>query len=198
MTNSSRNIGIAVLINLAFTIIEIIGGLWTNSLAILSDALHDFGDTLILGSSWFLEKQSNKGPDFKRTFGYKRLSLFSATLSGLILVAGSLYILSQAIPRLLNPQDVNALGMIGFAVIGIVFNGFALWRLHGGHDLNSKIISWHFVEDVIGWVIILIGAIITYFVNLPIIDPIITIIFTTVILIGVAKNLKEADRKSVV
>ena len=79
MTNSSRNIGIAVLINLAFTIIEIIGGLWTNSLAILSDALHDFGDTLILGSSWFLEKQSNKGPDFKRTFGYKRLSLFSAT-----------------------------------------------------------------------------------------------------------------------
>ena len=187
-----ENIKIAIFLNVGFTIIEIIGGLWTNSLAILSDALHDLGDSIVLISSWGLERKAAAPPDERRTFGYGRLSLFSAILAATILVSGSLFILSQTIPRLLSPEHVYAPGMIGLAIIGLIFNSIGFFRLKRGSSMNEKVISWHLLDDVLGWSVILIGAIIIQFWDNHIIDPLMTIGFTTFTLWGVAKNLKEA------
>lgn len=187
-----KNIGIAVTLNVSFTIIEIIGGLLTNSVAILADALHDFGDSIALITSYFLERQAKKPADKKRTFGYARLSLLSAFISAIVLILGSLFILSQAIPRLLNPEEVYAPGMIVLAVIGILFNGAAFLRLKKGSSLNEKVISWHMLDDVLGWSTILIGSIAIQIWNLPILDPLMTIGFLTFTLWGVTKNLRES------
>ncbi|MBP6942754.1 MAG: cation transporter [Candidatus Buchananbacteria bacterium] len=190
-SSREKNITIAVCLNIAFTIIEIIGGLWTNSLAILSDALHDFGDSVALITSLILERKAQKNPDQKRTFGYKRLSLFSAFFAASVLVGGSLFILSQAIPRLLNPEHANAGGMIGLAVLGIIFNGIGFFRLKKGSSMNEKVLSWHLLEDVMGWGVILIGAVIMQFWDNHLIDPLLTIGFISFTLWGVSKNLKE-------
>lgn len=187
-----KNIGIAVALNISFTIIEIIGGLLTNSVAILADALHDFGDSIALITSYLLERQAKKPADSKRTFGYARLSLLSAFIAAIVLIAGSLFILSQAIPRLLNPEEVYAPGMIALAVVGILFNGAAFLRLKKGSSLNEKVISWHMLDDVLGWSTILVGSIAIQIWNLPILDPIMTILFIAFTLWGVIKNLRES------
>ncbi len=188
--NREKNIKIALFLNVGFTIIEIVGGLWTNSLAILSDALHDFGDSIALMTSWIAERKAKKPADSKRTYGYQRLSLFSASFAGIVLVAGSLFVLSKAIPRLLSPQHSNAPGMIGLAIVGVVINALGMWRLKRGRSQNEKVLSWHLLEDVLGWSVILVGGIIIYFWDSHIIDPIMTIGFTIFVLWGVARNLK--------
>ena len=185
------NIKIAVLLNDSFTILEVIGGLWSNSLTILSDALHDFGDSVTLISSWILEKKSQKKPDAKYTFGYQRLSLLSALLSSMILIGGSVFILLQTIPRLQNPEHVNSQGMILMAVVGIIFNGAGFLKLKKGSNMNEKVLSWHLLEDVLGWVVVLLGGTLIFFWDNHVIDPIMTIGFTIFILWGVTKNLKE-------
>jgi cobalt-zinc-cadmium efflux system protein len=182
----------AAFVNFAFTIIEIVGGLWTNSLAILSDALHDFGDSIALLVSWLFERGAKRAPDARYTFGYQRLSLFSALFSAFVLVGGSIVIIFQAIPRFFNPESVNAFGMVGIAVIGITFNGLGFFLLKRGESLNEKVLSWHLLEDVLGWIGILVGGIIIYFWKFYLIDPIMTVALTVFILYNVAKNLKEA------
>lgn len=189
--DKSKNIKIAVLLNISFTILEIIGGLWTNSLAILSDALHDLGDSITLILSYFFEKQSQKAPDRRRTFGYQRLSLVSAILTATVLTGGSMFILSRAIPRLLNPEHVNAQGMIGLAIIGVIINGIGVFRLKSGQSMNERVLTWHLLEDVLGWVVVLIGSILMLIWDNHIIDPIMTIGYTIFIMWGVTKNLKE-------
>ena len=191
MPRREKRVGFAAFLNICFTFIEIVGGFWTNSLAILSDALHDFGDSIALISSWFLERGATKSPDLNRTFGYQRLSIFSAILSSSILIGGSLIIMVQAIPRLFNPQLVNSFGMLGIAIMGIVFNGIGFLLLKKGESLNEKVLSWHLLEDVLGWFGILLGGIIIYFFGFNVIDPILTIGLTMFILYNVLKNLKE-------
>jgi cobalt-zinc-cadmium efflux system protein len=182
----------AMFVNFAFIIVEIVGGLWTNSLAILSDALHDFGDSIALLVSWLFERGAKRAPDAKYTFGYQRLSLFSALFSAAVLVGGSIVIIFQAIPRFFSPESVNAFGMVSIAVIGIAFNGAGFSLLKRGESLNEKVLSWHLLEDVLGWIGILVGGIVIYFWKLYLIDPIITLALTVFILYNVAKNLKEA------
>jgi len=192
MPKREKRVRLAAFLNLAFTIIELIGGLWTNSLAILSDALHDFGDSVALFASWFFERGAHKSPDINRTFGYQRLSLFSAIFSASILIGGSIVIIFQAIPRLLNPELVNSLGMVGIALLGILFNGIGFLRLKKGESLNEEVLSWHLLEDVLGWIAILVGGLIIYFWKIYILDPILTICLTVFILLIVSKSLKEA------
>ncbi|KND51839.1 MAG: cobalt-zinc-cadmium efflux system protein [Parcubacteria bacterium C7867-001] len=191
--DSQGNIKIALFLNICFTIIELIGGLLTNSLAILSDALHDFGDTIVLSLAWYAEKKSKQGPDEKRTYGYARLSVFSALASGAVLIGGSLFIVSQAIPRLFNPEAVNAPGMMILAVVGIVFNGIGAYRLKKGKGISERVLSWHLFEDVFGWTAILIGGGLIYLFDLPILDPILTIGFTLFILWGVIRSMGEVS-----
>ena len=189
--DSTSNIRIAFFLNLGFTIIEIIGGLWTNSIAIISDALHDLGDSFSLGLSWVLEKYSRKKKDEKYSYGYRRYSLLAALINGLILILGSVYVLSQAIPRIFDPEQPNAKGMLFFAIGGVVINGIAALRLRKGRSLNERIITLHLLDDILGWAAILIISIIMMFKNIPILDPILSIVITVYILYNVAVNLKK-------
>ncbi len=189
--HGNKNIKTAFFLNLGFTVIEIIGGLWTNSMAILSDALHDLGDSLTLGVSWYLQNYSSKGPDYKFSFGYSRFSLLGALINSIVLLGGSILILSRAVPRIFDPQPVNAKGMIVFAVLGIIVNGAAVLKLRKGTSLNEKVVTWHLLEDVLGWIAVLIGSIILNFKDIPVIDPLLSLGITIYILFNVVKNLKK-------
>lgn len=189
------HIATAFFLNLGFTIIEFVGGFLTNSVAIQSDALHDAGDTASLGLAWYFQRLSKKGGNSKYTFGYKRFNTLGAIITGVILVVGSVYILTQAVPRLFSPEETNVEGMIGLAVLGVIVNGIAVWKMRqGGKSLNEEMISWHLLEDVLGWVTVLVGSIIMYFFDVPWIDPLLSILITIFILRGVLKNLWKASQ----
>lgn len=188
------NIKAAFILNFSFTIVEIIGGIITNSMAILSDALHDLGDSLSLGIAWYLHKYSEKQPDEKFSFGYARFSLLGALLNSIILIIGSSIILTRAVPRILNPEPVNPKGMIFFAVLGILVNGAAALKLKKGQSLNERVVSWHLIEDVLGWIAILIVSTILVFVNIPVLDPILSLLITLYVVYNVVLNLKEILR----
>lgn len=186
-----KNIGIAFFLNLAFTFIEIAGGLWTNSVAILSDALHDAGDCITLGFAWYLQRVSKHKSDATFTYGYRRFSVLGALITGVVLFIGLLFIVWKATARLLQPEPVYAPGMIAIAIIGILFNGAAVLRIRGGHSLNEKVMSWHLLEDVLGWVAVLLGSIAMLIWNLPILDPLLSIGISLFVLWNVVKNLRK-------
>lgn len=188
---ASDNIKLAFILNLTFAVLEIFGGLWTHSVAILSDALHDFGDTLSLGLAWFLENVSAKKKDTKYSYGYRRFSLLGAFINIIILLGGSLFILSEAIPRLLRPEPANASGMMLFAVGGILVNGFAVFRLKRSQSMNARVVSLHLLEDALGWTAVLLVSVAVQFTDLYILDPILCMIITGYIVFNVIKNLKK-------
>jgi len=185
----SNRLGWAFVLNFVFTIIEFIGGFLTNSTAILADAVHDLGDSLSLGLAWVLNKLGKKQANQHFTYGYKRLNLAGAFINAVVLIAGSAWVLVEAIPRLWNPQMPIADGMIALAVVGITVNGFAAYKLSEGKTLNERVINWHLLEDVLGWVAVLIVGIVLLFVDWPILDPILSIGFTLFILVNVLRNL---------
>lgn len=192
--HDSGNIKVAFFLNLGFTIIEIIGGILTNSVAILSDAIHDLGDSLSLGLAWYLQNLSKKQRTKQFTYGYKRFSLLGAIITSMVLVVGAIIILYEAIPRLSNPEPANSLGMMGLAVLGVVINGAAVLRTRHGDSLNEQVVSWHLLEDVLGWIAVLIGAVIMYFFDIPIIDPILSIGITIFVLYNVVRRLIKAGK----
>ncbi|HSM56122.1 MAG TPA: cation diffusion facilitator family transporter [Candidatus Sulfomarinibacteraceae bacterium] len=188
--DSSHDIKIAFFLNLGFVLIEIVGGLLTNSMAILSDALHDLGDSISLGLSWWLNRYSERGENERYSYGYRRFSLLGALLNTLILIVGSVIILMEAIPRLLEPQPAHAPGMMLLALVGIGVNGLAVYRLRGGRSLNVRAVSLHLMEDVLGWVAIFVVGAILLFADLPILDPILSILITAYVLFNVLRNMR--------
>ena len=193
-TNSESSIRSAFFLNVFFTIIEFAGGLFSNSIAIMADALHDLGDSLSLGLAWYFEKFSKKERDQKFTYGYKRFSLLAALVNSVILVIGSFVILWETIPRLMEPEDVNTVAMMVLAVLGIFFNGLAILKLRGGVSLNQKTVFYHLLEDVLGWVAVLAGSIIMHFTGWSYLDPVLSIGITLYILYNVIKNLLQGFR----
>ena len=189
--HSGKNLKIAFFLNLSFTILEFAGGLFVNSIAIISDALHDLGDSLSLGVSWYLHRKSKQGANLKFSFGYSRFSLLGALINSLVLIGGSIYVISEAINRFMNPEPSNADGMMVFAVIGIAVNGYAAWKLSSGKTLNEKVVSWHLLEDVLGWVAVLVVAIILKFENNLYLDPALSVLITLYILWNVFKRLRD-------
>jgi len=190
--NSHKSMGIAFFLNLSFTIIELIGGILTGSIAILSDAIHDLGDSISLGMSWYLERKSNKKSDENFTFGYKRLSLMGSLLNAAVLIFGSLFVLFEAFKRLQDPVQPNSQGMFWLAILGIAVNGYAAFRLKRGESgMNQKMLSWHLLEDLLGWIAVLIVSIIMKFKEIPILDPLLSIAITIFVLYHVIKNLKK-------
>ena len=190
--HSEGNVKVAFFLNLSFTIIEVIGGLYTNSLAILSDALHDLGDSLSLGLSWYFQKLSRKGRTKTFSYGYKRFSLLGAIINSIVLVVGSIFILTKAIPELFNPGETNVQGMLYLAILGIVVNGAAVFKLRKGESLNEKVVSLHLLEDVLGWVAVLIGSIIMMYTDAPFIDPLLSVLISLFVLYNVYKNLRKS------
>lgn len=190
--HASDNIKVAFFLNLGFAVIEVFGGLWINSMAILSDALHDLGDSLSLGLAWYFERLATKGRDANYSYGYKRFSLMGAVINSVILLVGAVFVLTVAVPRLLHPEAVYAPGMIGLAVLGVVVNGAAAFRLNKGDSLNERVAMLHLMEDVLGWAAVLVGGIVMYFFDLPIIDPLLSLIITGYVVYNVARNLRQS------
>ena len=184
-------IGWAFFLNVTFTIIEFIGGWLTNSTAIMADAVHDLGDSLSIGFAWILSRFSDKEASDKFSYGYRRLTLFGALVNSIVLIIGSIWVLFEAIPRLSNPEMPVVEGMLGLAILGVAVNGYAVLKLKAGETLNEKVLTWHLLEDVLGWVAVLIVSIVLLFVDLPILDPLLSIGFTLFILFNVFKNLKS-------
>ncbi|MEL6863451.1 MAG: cation diffusion facilitator family transporter [Bacteroidota bacterium] len=187
---SESGLGMAFALNLLFTIIEIIGGYWTNSVAILTDALHDFGDSLSLGFAWYLHRVAKRKSDQYFSYGYQRFNVLGALITGLILLAGSVLIIIKAVPRLIDPQTPHAEGMMLLAILGVVFNGAAVLRLQGDESINTKMVALHLMEDVLGWAAVLVGSIFIYFFNWPIIDPIMSLGIAVYILFNAYKGLR--------
>ena len=157
----------------------------------MSDALHDLGDSVSLGLAWYLESKSNKSASNRYTYGYRRLSLLGALINTIILIVGSLIILAHAVPRILNPEETNAQGMLLFAILGMAVNGLAAFRLSRSESMNARVATWHLLEDALGWLAVLVVSIILLFVDLFILDPILSVLITLYILYNVLKNLKK-------
>ena len=188
---TEKNILIAFILNLSFAIFEFFGGIFTGSVAIVSDAIHDVGDATSIGISFFLEKKSKKKPDEKYTYGYLRYSVIGSVITTLILLVGSVVVIINAINKIMNPTEINYKGMIVFAVFGLVINFIAAVVTHGGGSLNQKAVNLHMLEDVLGWAVVLVGALIMNFTDIKIIDPLMSIGVSVFIFINAFKNLKE-------
>jgi len=189
---SEKNIFIAFILNLAFSIFEFAGGVFTGSVAIISDAVHDIGDAASLSISYFLEKKSKKQPDKKYTYGYARYSVIGSVITTLILLFGSTAVIYNAIMKIIFPTEINCNGMIILALVGVSVNLGAAFLTRHGNSLNQKAVNLHMIEDVLGWAVVLIGAVVMRFTDLIILDPLMSICVAVYILVNAVINLKEA------
>lgn len=187
---TERNILIAFLLNLFFSVFEFIGGIVTGSVAILSDAVHDMGDAAAIGVSYLLEKKSKHEPDEKYTYGYARFSVVGSAISTLILIVGSVMIIYNSALRLISPTPINYNGMIIFAVIGVLVNFLSALFTRDGDSLNQKSVNLHMLEDLLGWVIVLVGAVVMRFTDFVLLDPLMSVGVALFIFINAMKNLK--------
>ena len=191
---TKRKIFIAFLLNLLFSIFEFFGGIFTGSIAITSDALHDFGDAVSIGMALVFEKISDKKPNEKYTYGYARFSVLGGLLTTSILFISSGIVIYNAILRIITPTAINYDGMLIFAVVGLTVNVIATYFTHGGKSINQKAVNLHMLEDVLGWAVVLIGALIMRFTNLTIIDPILSIAVALFIIVHSSKTLLQVLR----
>ncbi len=190
---STRRIGWAFWLNLGFACFELVGGFYIQSLAVISDALHDFGDALSLGMGYFLQRKSKQGPTETFSYGFRRLSLLSALLTGLVISGGAIFVVWESLTRFNEPHSPHAPGMMVFAVIGIAVNGFAAWKLGRGHSHshNEKMIRWHLLEDVMGWVAVLIGAIGILLFGWTWLDPFLAIAISLFVLYNISRGFTQ-------
>jgi cobalt-zinc-cadmium efflux system protein len=186
------NISTAFYLNAVFVVIELIGGLWTNSIAILSDAVHDFGDCLSLAVAWVLQRKSEQGRDQNYSYGYRRFSLLGSLFLSGVLTVSSIWVIVEAVGRIASPQAVEAQGMLWLAVVGIVVNGAAALRVKRGTSLNEHAVFLHIMEDVLGWIAVLIVSVVMLFVECPLLDPLLSICISVWVLSHVCENLRSA------
>lgn len=196
-------LSLAFWLNLSFSIIELIGGVLTNSTAIIADAFHDFIDAVAIGFAVLLEKLSGKKRTEEFSYGYRRFSLLSALTMSVFLLIGAVLMSISAYHSFINPEIVNGKGMFWLAILGITVNGFAFLKIkssnshshHHGHthshdtDFNSKAIMLHLLEDVLGWVAVLIGAVIIHFTGWYWIDGVLALAIAIFIGYNATRNL---------
>lgn len=191
---TGRNILSAFFINLIFTVISLIGGWLTNSMAIISDSIHDLGCTLSIALAWGFECIAKRKPTNNFTFGFRRFTLLGAFVNAFILLSGSSVVLYESIKRLFSPEEVNAEGMLWFALLAIIFKGLAVWRTWKGKSVNQRMVSLHLLGDCLGWVAVLTASAVMMFVEIPLLDPILSVCISLYILYNVVHNLIVAFR----
>ena len=191
MKKTEKNILTAFILNIAFSIFELLGGIFTNSISIMSDAVHDLGDALSIGISLILEKISKKKPDDRYTYGYARYSVLGALITTIVLAVRSIFVIIGGLRRIVFPEVINYDGMIIFAIFGVIINFLAAYFTRDGDSINQKAVNLHMLEDVLGWVVVLIGSILMKFTNISLVDSIMSIGIAIFILINAFKNLKD-------
>lgn len=188
---SQKRILTAFVLNLIFAVFEFIGGALTGSVAIISDSVHDFGDSVSIGISYILEEKSKKEPDDKYTFGYGRYSVLGSLIMTVILIVGSIFVIIHACDRIIHPAEIDYNGMLLFAAFGMGVNFIAAVATRGDGSLNQQAVSLHMFEDVLGWGVVLLGAILMKFTDITYIDPIMSIGVAIFLLVHVFKHFKE-------
>lgn len=188
---SQRRILTAFVLNLIFAVFEFIGGALTGSVAIISDSVHDLGDSVSIGISYILEEKSKKEPDDKYTFGYGRYSVLGSLIMTVILIVGSVFVIIHSCDRIIHPVEIDYNGMLLFAVFGMGVNFVAAIATRGDGSLNQKAVSLHMFEDVLGWGAVLLGAVLMKFTDITYIDPIMSIGIAIFLLVHAFKHFKE-------
>jgi cobalt-zinc-cadmium efflux system protein len=192
--NPSGRLLISILLNGLITLVEIGGGIFSNSLALISDAIHNLSDTLALILAWLANKFSGRKPNARRTFGYKRFEILSAFLNASILTAISIYLIYEAILRFLHSEPVRSGLMLMIALIGLGANLISMLFLHrdSHKNLNIKAAYLHMFGDTLSSVAVVGGAILIYFTTVVWIDPLLTVIISIVIIFQAYKILRES------
>ena len=188
---TEKNILLAFLLNIGFSLFELFGGVFTGSIAILSDAIHDFGDALSIGISFFLEKKSKKVPDQKYSYGYVRYSILGVLLTTLILMSGSLLVLYSAIKRIFFPVPIFYDGMLIIALFGTVINFLAAYLTREGDSLNQKSVNLHMLEDVLGWFVVLLGSILMKITDITYLDSLLSMGVAIFIFVHAFRHFKD-------
>lgn len=192
---AGENLAFVFFMNLAFNIIVIAGGLATNSMAILSDCIHDLADTISIALAWFLERIAQKESSDKYSYGYQRFSILGAVIISVFVIIMALVILNEAIPRLFAPEEVDASGMLIIALIGIVFKSLSVYRLHRGETFNDKAILFHQLGDVFEWIAILVLSLVLMFWDgAPYLDPFVSIGIALWLLFNLGRNLIKSTQ----
>lgn len=188
-----RNLIIATILNFVITIAEIVGGILSNSLALLSDALHNFSDGLAVFIAYIANRISRKESTPQKTFGYKRVEILAALLNAVVLVVISIYLFIESYRRLINPQEIKGMIMIVVASIGLIANIVAVFLLHphSKHNLNIKAAYLHLLGDTLSSFAVIAGGVLIYFFEIYWLDPIITFLIGLYILKETFQILKE-------
>ena len=172
---ASRNMKIVFFINIIFSTLEFFFGVLFNSAAILSDAVHDLGDAISIGLAWFFQKISTREANEEYSFGHQRFSSLGALITGTVLLVGSAILIVNTVPQLFNPQPINYDGMFWLAIFAIAANGYSAWLISKGSSANESMLNLHLLEDVLGWVAVLIVSVVVRFTGWYILDPILSI-----------------------
>ncbi|MBQ2832272.1 cation diffusion facilitator family transporter [Methanobrevibacter sp.] len=190
---AGENLAFVFFMNLTFNIIVIVGGLATNSMAILADCIHDLSDTISIALAWFLEHVAQKDSTDNYSYGYQRFSILGAVIISVFVIIMALVILQEAIPRLFSPEGVDAEGMLLVAIVGIIFKSISVYRLHGGETFNEKAILFHQLGDVFEWVAILIlGIVLMFWDGASYLDPFVSIGIALWLIFNLARNLYKS------
>jgi len=189
--SGAKALRLAFFINLTFTLVEVVGGWWTGSIAVLTDAFHDAGDCLVLGTAWYLQRVAMKGRDARYSYGYGRYSMLGGWLTSVVLIVGAIGMLVISVPKLWAPETPHTTGMIGIALFGLAMNGFAAWKLHGGGTLNERGAYLHLLEDVLGWAAVLLGGIIIHYTGWAVVDPLLSVGISLFILYNAIGTLQR-------
>lgn len=187
--NTDKKIFVAFVLNLCFSIFELVGGFIAGSISILSDSIHDFGDALSIGLSYFFERKSKREPDKRYTYGYAKYSILGSIITTSCLILGSSIMLIEAVRRIFTPIHIKYNSMMIFATIGLLVNGAAAFITKGDGSANQKAVNLHMLEDVLGWSVVFVGSIIMKFTNLAIIDPIMSIAISLFMLYKAFKHM---------
>jgi cobalt-zinc-cadmium efflux system protein len=188
---TGSRLALAFFLNLGFSILEIFAGFATNSVAILTDSVHDAGDAVSIAIAWILDRKARKKPNRRFTYGYARYSLLGALISSVILLVGSTVVIVESVDRLLHPEAVLATEMVYVALLGILVNGIAALNASKGRSLSEKAVTLHLFEDVFGWIAVLLGAIVIRIWDVPIIDSLLSVGFTVFILFHVFQTIRS-------
>lgn len=189
---ASGNLFFAFILNIVFNVIVLIGSLLTNSMSIFADSLHDITDTISIGISWILEKVSTKEKNDSYTYGYRRFSILGASITSVFVILISIIVIIESISRLFNIVTPDAEGMLIVAILGILFKGISAYKLHGGITFNERAILLHLLGDIFEWIAILIISIILIFVDLPFLDPLVSIGISIWLIYTLSKTLIQS------
>ena len=180
--SSKRAVWLAFFLNLSFAIVEFVAGGVFGSSAVLADSVHDLGDAIAIGVSAVLETISNRKEDSRYTLGYKRFSLLGALITAVILMTGSVLIILENLTKLFHPQPVNNEGIFWLGIIAVTINVLASLVVRNGKTKNESILSLHFLEDTLGWVAVILMAIVLRFTDWYILDPLLSLAISFFIL----------------